>query len=132
MLYAFFRSEVPNPWPNAPTPARSVPAAVPAPAADGSRRLWPSSPYFSMAAAVALLLAGYTWLAGQFPPPQDPARPVSGDPNTAKKDHLRPLFREGVAPLRHGGEARFREGQIPGDPRIFIHVEESKHPSPPR
>jgi len=133
MLVAFFRSEMPNPWPNAPAPVRNVPAPVPAPEADRPRRSWTLSPCLSMAAAVALMLAGYSWLAGQFPPPQDPARPPSTDPNTAKQGPpLRPLFREeGVAPLRNGGEAHILEERYP-DGRVQINAVETKRPSPTR
>jgi hypothetical protein len=123
MLFAFFRAEVPNPWPNAPTPVRNLSAPAPAPIPDGPRRLWASSPSFTMAAAVALLLAGYTWLAGQFPQPQNALPMGPRDPMTGKL--------EGVAPLRNGGEAHFREERLPNG-EVRIHVEESKRPSPPR
>lgn len=129
MLSAFFRSEMPNPWPLAPGPVRNLSVPAPAPEADRPRRLGPSSPYFSMAAAVTLLLAGYAWLAGQFPQPQDASPPGSRGPLTGWQERRRPL--EGVAPLPHGGTARFREEPLPNG-GVRIHVEESTRPSPPR
>jgi hypothetical protein len=128
MLFAFFRSEVPHPWPNVPTPVRSAPAAVPAPAADESRRMWVASPSLTMAAAVALLLAGYTWLAGQFPQPQDPARP---DQNPTGFVPGRSALPDRVEPLPNGGAARIHEERLP-DGRIQINAVEVKPPTPPR
>jgi hypothetical protein len=122
MLSAFFRSEMPNPWPKAPAPVRSIPAPAPAPEADRPRRFWMISPSWSMAAAVALMLAGYTWLAGQFPQPQD-----------TRSDGLPPMtgMKVGITPLPNGGEARFREERLPTG-EVLIHMEESKRPSPMR
>jgi hypothetical protein len=84
-----------------------------------------------MAAAVALLLAGYTWLAGRFPQPNDPLPPGQTDPVTASQQKLRPLSTEGVTPLPNGGAARFREERFP-DGRIQLHLEEIRRPSPSR
>jgi hypothetical protein len=123
MLSAFFRSEVPSPWPKAPTPARNQTVLAPAPATDDPRRVWVSSPSFTMAAAVALLLAGYAWLAGQFPQPQNAMPPGPREPMTGKL--------EGVVPLPNGGEARFQEERLRNGGFRF-HIEESKRPSPPR
>jgi hypothetical protein len=92
------------------------------------------SPAWSMAAAVAMMLAGYAWLSGQFPQLQDTPSTESINPMRTGKGnapHLRPLLREGVLPLPNGGEARFREEQFPTG-EVRFHIEESKRPSPMR
>jgi hypothetical protein len=55
LLSAFFRAEVPDPWPAAP----AVPSAAPSRRPRRGSRL-------ALAAAVALLLGGQLYLAGRF------------------------------------------------------------------
>ncbi len=129
MLFAFFRAELPNPWPKAPAPVRERPALAPAPEADRPRRSWTASPAWSMAAAVALLFAGYAWLAGNFPPPQEFSAPGPDGGLTGQKERVRPLMREeGYENLRNGGSAHFEEERFPGGVRN-IRVEQVNPPA---
>jgi hypothetical protein len=75
MLFAFFRSEMPDPWPELKLPPRmpSAPpvrlaSAVPSP----SRRPWFRSPRFALAASVALLIGGYAVMSAALDPPVPP------------------------------------------------------------
>ena len=71
-LFAFFRSEMPNPWPQLKLPSRipsappvRLPTAVPSP----SRRPWFRSPRFALAASVTLLIGGYAVMSAALTPP---------------------------------------------------------------
>src|SRR4051812_23397181 len=65
LLRRFFRSEMPHPWPAAPTLPKSR-AVVPFPRRH-TRRPWLAfSMRFAVAASVALLVTGYLSLAGRF------------------------------------------------------------------
>jgi hypothetical protein len=90
-LFAFFRSEMPHPWPQLKLPAGAPPAppvrpAQPAPAP--SRRPWFRSPRFALAASVALLIAGYALMSAALPAP-------SGDRTSV------PNLKEGEANRKH-------------------------------
>jgi len=103
-LFAFFRSEMPDPWPTMKPPSRisSAPPVRLAPAAPiPSRRPWFRSPRFALAASVALLIGGYAIMSAALAPPVavensklDSARPDNLDPNKGKHspspggDHL--------------------------------------------
>ncbi len=63
-LSAFFRSEMPHPWPRLQLPARPAPASP--------RRPWFRSPRLALAASVALLIAGSAALSAALTPPQPP------------------------------------------------------------
>jgi hypothetical protein len=76
VLFAFFRSEMPRPWPALQLPDGAPPApplpprvrpAQPAPAP--SPRPWFHSPRFALAASVALLIAGYAVMSAALGPP---------------------------------------------------------------
>jgi hypothetical protein len=72
LLRAYFRSEMPHPWPRAPLPAARPLVAT---------SLWQRTrPRLALAACVALLLTGYLSLAGSFPREQGPsgALPLNG------------------------------------------------------
>jgi hypothetical protein len=74
-LFAFFRSEMPSPWPqlklpNGTPPAPALRPARPAPAP--SQRPWFRSPRFALAASVALLIAGYATMSATLSPPAAP------------------------------------------------------------
>jgi hypothetical protein len=75
-----------------------------------------------MAAAVALLFAGYAWLAGQFPPP-DTAQPLPDRGMTG--------WNRVIVPLQNGGEADVEEMRLPNGERRF-HIQERQQPSPQR
>src|SRR5262249_17474636 len=71
-LHAFFRSEMPRPWPQLQLPDGTPPAPSvrPAPAAPApSRRPWFRSPRFALAASVARLVAGYAVMSAALAPP---------------------------------------------------------------
>jgi hypothetical protein len=80
LLRAFFRAEVPHPWPAMKAPA----APPPAPARPA---LWRSR--LALAASVALLALGSLFLPGKAPrEPQPPARP-SISPGEAKREKVK-------------------------------------------
>lgn len=86
-LFAFFRSEMPHPWPRLKLPegatAPPVRPAQPAPAP--SRRPWFRSPRFALAASVALLIAGYAVLSGALAPPTPPDNTSLNDSGAGRK-----------------------------------------------
>jgi hypothetical protein len=91
-LFAFFRSEMPHPWPqmklpNGTPPAPRVRPAQPAPAP--SRRPWFRSPRFALAASVALLIGGYAVMSAALPAPSGD-KPSVPDvrPGSAKRNHI--------------------------------------------
>ncbi len=68
-LFAFFRSQLPRPWPALQLPARVL-TVRPAPAALAvPPRSWFRSPRFALAASVALLIAGYALMSAALAPP---------------------------------------------------------------
>ena len=74
-LFAFFRSQMPSPWPRLRLPeVPPVRPAVPAPAP--SRRPWFRSPRFVLAASVALLIAGYAAMSAALTPPAPSSNPA--------------------------------------------------------
>jgi hypothetical protein len=85
LLRAFYRAQLPHPWPawKAPAaPSRTTPVRpAPRPA------LWRSR--FALAASVALLALSSLFLPGKAPrEPQSPARPSLG-PGSAKRDKVK-------------------------------------------
>ncbi len=70
VLSAFFRSEMPAPWPGLNLDSRRVRPAQPVPAP--SRRPWFRSPRFALAASVALLIGGYALLSAALTAPPVP------------------------------------------------------------
>ena len=81
-LFAFFRSQMPSPWPRPRLPeAPPVRPAVPAPAP--SRRPWFRSPRFVLAASLALLIAGYALMSAALTPPAPVGNPT---PDKAQLD----------------------------------------------
>ncbi len=83
LLRAFFRAEVPNPWPALKAPA--APQTTPVPPAPPRRALWRSR--LALAASVALLALGsLLWPGKAQPEPQAPAVPIG--PTSAKRDKL--------------------------------------------
>jgi hypothetical protein len=72
VLSAFFRSELPRPWP--PLKLPGGPPVRPAPPAPAARaRSWFRSPRFALAASVALLIGGYAVMSATLTPPEKPA-----------------------------------------------------------
>jgi hypothetical protein len=75
-LFAFFRSEMPRPWPQLQLPdgaPPSRPAVRPAPAP--SPRPWFRRPRFALAASVALLVAGSAVMSAALTPPAPSEKP---------------------------------------------------------
>ena len=73
LLRAFFRAELPRPWPAMKAPA--VPPTAPARPAPPRQALWRSR--LALAASVGLLALGSLWLPGQAPTePTAPALPT--------------------------------------------------------
>jgi hypothetical protein len=72
VLFAFFRSEMPRPWPQMKRPDETpaVRPALPAPAPPP--RSWFRSPRFALAASVALLIGGYAVMSAALTPPTKP------------------------------------------------------------
>jgi hypothetical protein len=75
-LFAFFRSQMPRPWPRLQPPDGAPPVRPAQPAPAPSRRPWFRSPRFVLAASVALLIAGYALTSAALTPPAP-----SGDPS---------------------------------------------------
>jgi len=71
LLYAFYRAELPKPWPAFQAPAQA-PAVLPFPVPSAKRPLLSRS-RLALAASVALLIGGLALLTGKFggdaPPP---------------------------------------------------------------
>ena len=87
-LSAFFRSEMPRPWPQFKVPD-DRPAVRPAePVPLPSRRPWFRSPRFVLAASVALLIAGYAAMSAALTPPATLGEPAmdSASPKSIKRD----------------------------------------------
>lgn len=83
LLRAFYKAQVPDPWPSLEAPA---PRRTPAPATIKRAAGWPlMRSRLAVAASVALLLAGSLLLAGAFQgravPPTDPIRVNGGSAN---------------------------------------------------
>jgi hypothetical protein len=82
-LFAFFRAEMPRPWPPLKLPdASPVRPAPPAPAPKS--RSWFRSPRFALAASVALLIGGYAIMSAALTPPTPDAVPAVGPDTKAK------------------------------------------------
>jgi hypothetical protein len=122
VLFAFFRSEMPQPWPPLKLPDRTPPApkvrpvpAAPAPTA----RPWFRSPHFALAASVALLIGGYALLSAALTPPAKSDNPpalnekVGADP----KSNLRDMSKDPLEP----GDLDFHEWleQDPNKPTTY-------------
>jgi hypothetical protein len=99
-LSAFFRSEMPHPWPQLQLPNEKPPAVRPAPAAPApSRRPWFRSPRFALAASVALLIAGYAMMSAALTPPAPPEATRidgSGSARVPKASDVMPPDDDGV------------------------------------
>jgi hypothetical protein len=91
VLFAFFRSEMPRPWPQMKRPDETpaVRPALPAPAPPP--RSWFRSPRFALAASVALLIGGYAVMSAALTPPAKTETPKldSASPKSVKDD-MRP------------------------------------------
>jgi hypothetical protein len=90
-LFAFFRSEMPRPWPqlklpDGPPARPPVRPAEPAPAP--SRRSWFRSPRFALAASVALLIGGYAVMSTALTPPEKPNNPSLKDDSASPKRNI--------------------------------------------
>jgi len=69
LLTAYFRSEVPSPWPSLPTPGTTQPTATPS-----NRRLTQSR--LMLAASIAALLVGSWLVTGKHLGPANPGVPI--------------------------------------------------------
>ncbi|HZY89767.1 MAG TPA: hypothetical protein VFE78_33405 [Gemmataceae bacterium] len=86
LLRAFYRAQVPHPWPEWKAPA-VAPRTVPVRPALLRPALWRSR--FALAASVGLLALSSLFLPGKGPrEPQSPARPGIG-PGSAKRDKVK-------------------------------------------
>ena len=88
LLGAFFRAEMPHPWP-APLRRKAVPAPVPVRDAGA----WVASSKFALAASLGLLLAGGWMLSGKLGSPAVPDTFRMG-PGSAGKGVLPPMPKE--------------------------------------
>ena len=70
LIGAFFRAEMPDPWPGSPRP-RTEPARAPRREA----RAWAAYSKLALAASLALLLAGGWLLSGKLGAPASPSMP---------------------------------------------------------
>ncbi len=120
LLQAFFRSELPAPWPALANPGGGTgQAGLP-------RRKLLFWSRFTLAAAVAFLVIGYWSLASRFPAPRtDSGATISQDQDLGVKGNR--LRGKAVERTRHGGEAVLKWEQSPDG--LFMHIEET---SPPR
>ena len=109
LLRAYFRAEMPAPWPELVLPAKGETANAPAP-----RR--PQTSYrsrFALAASLLLLLSGYWLLSGMFssytPAPTDQAAPMIGtNPRTPKLRRAAPPAR----PVKEKESRRMMSGAM--------------------
>jgi hypothetical protein len=102
-LFAFFRAQMPSPWPRLRLPeAPPVRPAMPAPAP--SRRPWFRSPRFVLAASLALLIAGYAAMSAALTPPAPVGNPALDDGGAGMK-----------------GIKRDMQPHEPGDDDVDIH-----------
>ncbi len=94
-LFAFFRSEMPHPWPQLKLPGGAPPAAPPVrpaePAPAPARRSWFRSPRFALAASVALLIGGYAVMSAVMTPPADKPGITGKDINERGGAGLKPI-----------------------------------------
>jgi hypothetical protein len=90
-LSAFFRSEMPRPWPQFKVPD-DRPAVRPAePVPLPSRRPWFRSPRFVLAASVALLIAGYAAMSAALTPPTSANDPTLNGGGASPRGILREM-----------------------------------------
>ena len=125
LLHAFFRSELPAPWPALMGPQGATGQRAPGTGPSTRRKIlfWSR---FTLAAAVALVVVGYWSLASRFPaPPADPGPTLNRDHELGLKGNR--LRGKAVERTRHGGEAVLQWEQSPDG--LFMHIEET---SPPR
>jgi len=93
-LFAFYRSEMPRPWPSLQLPDRAPSAptvrlASPAPALPS--RAWFRSPRFALAASVALLIGGYALMSAALAPPAVTDNPSLNEGTASPKSNNRDM-----------------------------------------
>jgi hypothetical protein len=118
VLFAFFRSEMPQPWPAMNRPNRMPPAppvrpAQPLPVA--SRRPWFRSPRFALAASVALLIGGSAMMFAVLTPPSQP----DGLELNRRTADPRPMWRDVDEELREKDMLKDK-----GDPPEYLELNE--------
>jgi hypothetical protein len=102
-LRAFFRSEMPQPWPKLklPTPERVV---APFPPSNGSTKVWPRRWMFSsrtaLAAALGVLVIGFLLLSDTLKPKGSDLLDKPGGEPSAKKAFQDPGETDRVQPIR--------------------------------
>jgi hypothetical protein len=123
LLQAFFRAELPAPWPTLdPHRAGGPPTTGTGPSPRRRILLWGR---FTLAAAVALVVIGYWALAGRFPaPPTNPGAALIQDRDLGLNGNR--LRGKAVERTRHGGEAILKWEQSPDG--LFMHIEETSPP----
>jgi hypothetical protein len=132
-LFAFFRSELPHPWPQLKLPDGAPPAPPPVrlaqPTPGSSLRSWFRSPRFALAASVALLIAGSAVLSSAL------TAPSMLDAPSLDKGDLKDLNREikkGLPPVDDDDgvdvkiESLDQIGNGPGTIRIKAELFEKK------
>jgi hypothetical protein len=116
VLIAFFRSEMPHPWPPLKLPDEAPPARLAQPAPPPSRRPWFRSPHFALAVSVALLIGGYAVMSGALTPPVPAdATPIDGQTPTATGI-------KGVAPVDDGVGVDIDSLEQVGNNPTTIHI----------
>jgi len=128
MLFAFFRSEMPDPWPELKLPPRmpSAPpvrlaSAVPSP----SRRPWFRSPRFALAASVALLIGGYAVMSAALAPPVPPESTNFGpaSPRPVLKEMHKELHKGAATDDDGSDDVRIKSLDQIGDGPGTIHIQ---------
>jgi hypothetical protein len=125
LLRAYFRAEVPRPWPALTLPALDGRAPSSPPAQPPRFRLHGR---LSLAAAVALFVTGYASLASRFPAaPSAPgvAVEVKQFGGEARR-HKLPRSGRAVERTRSGAEAQIQWEELPGG--LFMRIEEKRPP----
>jgi len=131
LLRAYFRAQVPVPWPVPATPAPDQhPTGAPV-------RRWGVvvSSRFALAAAVAFFVLSFWELSSRFPVPPLDSGPAANPGQTLGArglNHLRPgvpaRTGKAVEPTRNGGEALLQWERLPDG--LFMRIEEKRPPRP--
>lgn len=132
LLRRFFRSEMPDPWPEPPQ-FSAAPRPQGQPSQPPRRRRWfPQSGRLALAAAISFFLVGYLLLSACFPespvPGLVPVRPDIGltEPKRPQPKQFIPI--QDVVPMR-GGKAQIDGVQFRGPGRWSVDFTVKRIPS---